>query len=377
MSDRQDTLPEPRFDAPEDREGRSRPSDRRVIVWLLVGLAVLFGGLYLAGYVLTSDRLPHGTTVAGVDLGGMTEPQAQLRLSSALGDRETAPITLTANGTSDHMLPVDAGLTVDIVGSVDQAGASRSWQPAQMWQVYSGGTSFPAVVRVDKTQLAAAVAKFASHADESAHDGSVVFRDGHAFARFPKQGSRVDRAAAAQAIRTAYLHSTQVSLPTHLSQPTVSQQAVVKAMERFGNPATSAPLVFRLGNRMVVVRPEVYTDALSMRAEHGKLVPHVNDKLLLRLLRPSLRSLVRQPQDARVVVEDGKPRVVPGHKGHTYRPSDVVGDFLTLVVAEDQNRTRVLPVETVDPDVTTSDAQKKADRLAASATPSPPPPPAN
>ena len=32
---------------------------------LAVGLIVLFGGVYVAGYFFTSDRVPRGTTVAG------------------------------------------------------------------------------------------------------------------------------------------------------------------------------------------------------------------------------------------------------------------------------------------------------------------------
>ncbi|MGH3443846.1 MAG: hypothetical protein ACRDPB_00590 [Nocardioidaceae bacterium] len=344
-----------------------RTSDRRVIPWLLVGLLVIFGGVYVAGYVLTSDRLPRGTTVAGVPLGGLTEPDAELRLSGALADRETAPITLTANGTSGQVLPVDTGLTVDILGSVAQAGASHSWRPAQMWRVFTGGTgtSYPAVVRVDTSRLSAALAKFASHADESAHDGSVVFHDGRAFPRYPKQGSQVDRPAAARTLRSAYLHSTDVVLPTQESQPTISQREVERAMETFGNPAISAPLVFRLGNRTVVIRPDVYADALSMTAHDGQLVPHVADKQLLRLLRPQLRSLVKAPRDARVVTRHGHPQVVKGRKGRTYRPANITGDFVTLVVAQDQNRTRVLPGKVVDPDVTTSDARKKAAKKAA------------
>ena len=47
-------------------------NDLRVIPWLLFGLLVLFGGLYVAGYVLSGDRVPRGATVAGVKIGGLT-----------------------------------------------------------------------------------------------------------------------------------------------------------------------------------------------------------------------------------------------------------------------------------------------------------------
>jgi len=53
----------------------STGNDRRGAYLALGGVAVLVGGLYAAGVIFLGDRLPSGTDVAGVGIGGL-DPQA-------------------------------------------------------------------------------------------------------------------------------------------------------------------------------------------------------------------------------------------------------------------------------------------------------------
>ena len=50
---------------------RERAGARVVLVMLLV-LVVLLGGAYVAAYSAAQDKIPRGTTVADVDVGGRT-----------------------------------------------------------------------------------------------------------------------------------------------------------------------------------------------------------------------------------------------------------------------------------------------------------------
>ena len=80
-----------------DQPYRQRNNDRRVGAWLLTGLAVLFGGLYVAGYLFTGDRVPRGTSVAGVEIGGLTPVAARAELADGLRARDGA-IVVSADG---------------------------------------------------------------------------------------------------------------------------------------------------------------------------------------------------------------------------------------------------------------------------------------
>jgi len=152
-----------------------RTNDRRVIPWLLFGLVVIFGALYVACYWFTSDRIPRGTTVDGISIGGMTPVAANAALRSGLDDLATAPIRVVANGERAAIWPVKAGLGVDVPATVAAAGGGRSWDPVRMWEYFAGGNDERPVVTVDRTALAAAVAAVAERADVPATDGSVTF----------------------------------------------------------------------------------------------------------------------------------------------------------------------------------------------------------
>ena len=65
-----------------------RTNDRRVIPWLLLGLVLLFGGVYLAAYAVTGDRVPRGATVAGVHIGGMEPAGARAALATQSTPRD-------------------------------------------------------------------------------------------------------------------------------------------------------------------------------------------------------------------------------------------------------------------------------------------------
>ncbi|MEZ5194721.1 MAG: hypothetical protein R2734_21125 [Nocardioides sp.] len=105
----------------------------------MLGLAVPAGGAYAAAYAAAGDRVPRGTTVAGVDIGGKTATEAQATLVAELRPRAAEPIPVTVDGTADVIDPESAGLGVDYVATVAAAGATRSWSPAWLWSYFTGG----------------------------------------------------------------------------------------------------------------------------------------------------------------------------------------------------------------------------------------------
>ncbi|HEX6247619.1 MAG TPA: VanW family protein [Nocardioidaceae bacterium] len=341
-------------------ESKERSTDRRVVTLLVAGLLVLFGGLYVAGYLFTSDKVPRGTTVSGVEIGGLTPAAARTTLEQELAPRVEEPIVVSADGQRGSIRPAAAGLGVDYAESVEQAGGGRSWSPARMWDYFTGGDDLDAVLDVDESSLEAAVARFAKKVDEKPVEGAVTFTKGTAKAELPETGMELDRDQAADAITEAFLRagSDPVALEVSEVEPEVSEAKVREAMNDFANPAMSAPVTLRLGEDDVLVRPEAYSRALSMRPEDGELVAEVDKKKLMGAVRPAMRTVALTPVPATVRLVDGQPKVVPGKNGVTFDPDEVVEEFLDAVVERGDNR--VLEVETkVDrPDFTTADAKK-------------------
>ena len=76
--------------APTGRRGRR-------LVLAAAGLLVGLGALYGLGYVYTGSALPAGTTIGGVDVGGVGAADAQLLLEDGLAAAASAPVTLSGH----------------------------------------------------------------------------------------------------------------------------------------------------------------------------------------------------------------------------------------------------------------------------------------
>jgi vancomycin resistance protein YoaR len=336
-----------------------RTSDRRVVPWLLLGLLVLFGGLYVTGYLLTSDRVPRGTTVSGVEIGGLRPAAAKQTLADELEERAAEPIMVTAFSQRGRVDPDEAGLALDVDASIEQAGGGRSWHPARIWSSLTGGEDLEAVVTVDDDELAKELRGFTREVDTPAREGRVVFKGDSAEARQPRAGEVVDVEAALTPVQDAFLaeDGAPVELPTTVDEPGIDKEDVSRAMEEFANPAVSAPVVVELEGERIELRPQDYTPALSMVAEDGELVPRLDEKRLMRGLRPRMETSALAPRDATVRLVGGRPQVVPAKRGVTFDPDDVTGGFLDVVVAEGSERSLVVDGVVDRPDFTTADAR--------------------
>jgi vancomycin resistance protein YoaR len=343
---------------------KDKVTDRRVLTLLAVGLVVLLGGLYVVGYLSTGHKVPHGTTVAGVHIGGLEPVAARATLEKELGPRAQEPIVVTAEGRRAAIQPARAGLAVDYDRSVAQAGGGRSWHPARLWDYFTGGDDLDAVVAVDRDRLDAAVDRLADKVDKQAVEGSVTFREGRAQPHLGRPGQELDRKAASTAVTDAFLavsagdSGAPVPLEVRETAPEVTAEDVRAAMSDFAEPAMSAPVVLVLGGKDVVLRPEAYSPALSMKAKDGTLVPRVDRRKLVAAIEPAADSVAPTPEPATVRLVNGEPQVVPGKDGITFDHAEVARRFLSLVTRAAGERT--LEVKTVvdRPDFTAEDARK-------------------
>ncbi len=333
--------------------------DGKVIRRLLAALVLLAGGLYVAGYLLVSDRVPQGTAVSGVRVGGLSEAAARAKLGRELGAVAARPISVRAPGLRARLRPAQAGLQVDVPASVAQVRSGHSWDPRRMWDYVVGGRDLPAVVRVDSDKLERAVAGLAARVDRPARDGRVLFRDGEARPRPSADGLALDRGAAARALRRAFLAERgPVDLRTRAVAPAIDKGAVSRAMESVANPAVSAPVVVRLRGQDAVLKPSVYAPVLSMVPRGGRLQLRVDQKQLAAVVREALRTTSVVPHDATVALVHGRPRVIPARRGVTFDGHRLAGDFSAAVVAADEDRLVRLKAVVAKPAFSTAEARR-------------------
>ncbi len=335
----------------------------RVVLFLLLGLVVLFGGGYVAAYLVAGDNVPRGTTIAGVEVGGRSREAAVAALERGLAERSTAPIPVSLDEdaagsiTVGSIDPVAAGLAVDAAASVEAAGGGRSWAPDRLWDYFTGGEDLDPVVTVDETAMTAAVDELVEAHSRPPRDGDVVFDEGRVSVVEPRPGERVDAEEARSALEAAYLQETTAELSSISAQPDVDDSDVAEALEGFANPALSGPVTLDLDRKRIRLGPAEFAPVLGMKARQGELVPDLDEDRLLELVERGM-SKSGAPVDATVRIVDGRPKVIPDKPGVRFRDEDVERVFLRLLREPSGKREAAVDARVAHADFRTADARK-------------------
>lgn len=112
-----------------------------------VALTVLVAGYVGLAYFL-GRHVPANTSVAGVPIGGMSPASAERTLDRALADRRDQKVVLVAGDAKQELSPADAGLRLDLPGTVDGL-TGFSLKPADLWAHLTGGGDQKLAVVVD------------------------------------------------------------------------------------------------------------------------------------------------------------------------------------------------------------------------------------
>ncbi len=338
------------------------PSARRRRRWpwvTLGGLVVVLAGLYVAAYALIGDRVPSGTRVAGVDIGGLDPDEARSKLTKQLAGRAARPVTFQYGGEAYNVDPATAGLSFDAEQTVLNAGGGRSWNPIRMIDVLAGPeSSVTPVTRADDEAVDAAVAAIADKVDTPASEGAIRLRGVRPVIRQPVVGKEVDRAAAGAAVKQAYFRTaTGVDLPVDEQQPTMTGSELRDFVDAHVRAIVSRPIRLALPGQTLPLPPRQFAPALGWKVEGGSLSLSVDEAVLGRNARPTLARIDAKPRNASLVLRDGRPVVIPARPGVTVRPSEIAG--AVRKVAQDPSQRRIqVGTSVARADVTTGDLRR-------------------
>ncbi len=326
--------------------------------------ATVFGLLFLvvaawAGlYFYAGDTAPRNARVEGISIAGLTEDEAEERLREGLADRVAEPIAVTyGDGRSKSIEPAAAGLAVDYAASIEEAGGGSGAGLRRMWEVVTGGGDHRARVTVDQDRMQATLDDLDDGIGSAPVDGGVRFTDGKAVAVLSRPGTVVARGETQEILERRFLRGGSEKIPTETRQPQVSNDAVQRALAEFGRPAMSGPVTLVLGGQRVSAPPRLFGEGLTMVAEDGELVPRVDGELMLEALDPVMSTVGREPQDARIEVRRGKPRVVPAKVGVEFDPQEIEDRFAEVAVLQGAQRRIVVEGKATQPELTTAEAK--------------------
>lgn len=341
-------------------KGAGQPREKAgasVVVGLLMGLVVLFGGLYVGAHYLAGDKVPRNTTVSGVRIGGHPQAEAAQRLKAGLADKVARDIATTVEGTAVAIDPAAAGLRVDYDASVAEAGGEVSWDPARLWNYFTGGDTFEAETTVDDAAFSAYVAGLDEQYGATARDGAVGFDGNRVVITRARTGKALDPASTLNGLRAVFLEDTPATVALAMADvtPDIDARDVQKALDTFASPAVAAPVVLSFDGSSVKVFPADYTAALSLVPTGGELVPTLDAAKLSEVVDAEVTT--GAPVDATIVLVGGSPQVVPARPGVTFDPAELEAGFLGVVAQPQGERTLVLSAQVAQPAFTTKDAR--------------------
>ncbi|MGI8435204.1 MAG: VanW family protein [Nocardioidaceae bacterium] len=349
--------------------------DLRFGMFFLVGLLALGGALYGVGHVVAGDTVPTGTTVSGVDIGGMSSGQAATVLRERMSPRLSRSVTVLAGGRTFHFTPQQAGLTFDVDQTVADALGGNSWDPRHMLEVLTGGGAVEPVVDVDRHDLETRLDTMAKQVAVPAVDASVSFRGGQPQLVAGQTGTRLDLGVARANLLAALIEGqATVRAPLQAVQPGVTTSQAADFVAGPATRSTAGPVVVDVADTAVTLQPRRYAPALRVLTQDSGLHLDLDPHVLFARTRSMIHSLPNHPVDAQFRFEDGRPVVVPSRSGATVSRTDWADAVLEAVLRPAGKREVAAGVVAEPADFTTAQARQLQikERLSASVAPYPP-----
>uniref|UniRef100_UPI0006890A09 VanW family protein n=1 Tax=Promicromonospora kroppenstedtii TaxID=440482 RepID=UPI0006890A09 len=314
----------------------------KVALFTVLGVVLLFA-IYAFSAWSVSDTVPRDTTVAGVNVGGMTASEASSALTEQLGPRLKEPIDLTAGEGKAQLSPGKSGLAIDAEGTAaDLTGFSLS--PTRMWAHMFGGSEQPLLLDIDAEKFDAAVAGLEESLAVEPVDGTVGFVDGQAVKTDAKEGTRIVTSETSRIIQERWLHAEgPFDLPVEPVQPVITQ-AQTEQQFAVAQKVVSAPVTVSVGGQQPVLTPDVLAGLIRFEQKKDNLVVIIDRDATVAAIVDGTTNLLEVPSDAHFEFAGGKPTVVAGKSGTTLDPAQA-GKAVRIAATGDDRETSVELVE--------------------------------
>jgi vancomycin resistance protein YoaR len=310
------------------------------------GVLVVLAGAYVGASFALADRVPRGTTVAGVEIGGMSAARAEQALTDGLGDLATEPVPVSAQDMSGSVDPATAGLTFDAAATVDRL-TGADLRPQRLWRHLVGGGAEAPVTVVDDAALDAAVEQLSGSLTLAPVDGAIAFADGEAHAVAAEDGWALDDDAVRTTLVDTWLTAARpLELATETVAPAITQEATDAALQDVASRVVAAPVAVLVADQTVELPVDVLAATATMVPQDSELVLQMDGAALAEAVLARSTDLLTTASDARFEFQDGAPVIVPGTPGTTLDPAALA----TAVAAATQADQRDAAVELVESD---------------------------
>jgi vancomycin resistance protein YoaR len=324
-----------------------------LLVLLGVGAAALLAG--------SPGRLPEGTTVGGVDVGGLEATPATRLLEERSARLQRRPVEFVAGGKTFELTASQLGIRPDwgaaVRRAVDAANGVAPVRGLKRLESRLFGSDFQPTVDAYPSVLRFTVAQIASSVDRAPVDASLR-RQGLAFrVGAGRPGSRLDRDAAAGAI-VAALASLQrsaapVRLPVVETPPRVIREQLAEASQA-ATTAVSRPVTLTVGPTRFRLPRWRIARFLDLPRD-GETRVRIGGPEAESWFASVARAVGREPRDATFRVVSGGIELVPAKPGRAL-DVDEARRAVERAIFSRTSRAATVGTTTAEPARTTAEA---------------------
>jgi vancomycin resistance protein YoaR len=327
-------------------------------ICLAVLVAAVTAFVLVRSYTLRASVLP-GVHVAGVDVGGMSRPDARGRIETVIGARLSRPVEIAIGSDTFTVTPSNL-FTVDATAT--ERAAFEAGRGSFLDQV--GAVVVPAAFEHEVEPVLAV--------NQSAHDAlakelaqrtrrpvsASVSMDAREPVVVPgRTGTTIDDAAVLALVRDAAIRglpSVEAPVETVAPEITTGDAEQVAAAAR---TAAAAPVSLRFRHHVVgKLGPRSLAELIRFDLVAGGLELSLSRKRLRDELAPLVEEVTKTPKDASFRVSGTRAHVVKAHNGTTL---DVPGAEAAVLAAatEPGLREAQIGLAVLEPKLTTREAR--------------------
>jgi vancomycin resistance protein YoaR len=324
-----------------------------LIAGAAVGAAVL---LYVVAVLVAGPGIARGTSVRGVEIGGMSNEEAIAALDTAFATSESATITVRSARKQFPVKPSDAGLSLNAEATVAQA-AARTLNPVALLTNFFTKRTLEPVVDVNQEALDAQVDAIATVMDRPAVEPTVEMKGLQPIRIAGQAGRAIDPAAASTALVDAFAAGqTDVTIDPSSTEPKVSDDALSAAQAQ-AKQAVSAPVIVHAQTVTARLTKRAIARALGFTEQDGQLTPVLDGAVLHRALATQLAPVEVPGRDATFVIRNGAPVIVPSKVGSGVSDAELSGAVAGVLDRNPPDRSVTVSVGVREPALTTEQAQ--------------------
>ncbi|MGL4176327.1 MAG: VanW family protein [Dermatophilaceae bacterium] len=322
-----------------------------------VGVLLVAVGTYLAAAQWSGERIPRGTTVAGIEVGGLSAGSARELIAIRLADRADRPLVLTSPAGKVTTTAADLGIALDVEATVESL-TGFTVSPVGLWRQLVGGGAEPAVLTVRESEFARALEAARRTLDTEPVEGSISVASGVVEYVAPREGSRTDIPGTVDVLRRSWPGGTTVAVAVDRRTPRVSAAELQRVRTEFADVAVSGPVSVAANGRTFGITPRQFGPAVVLAPrDDGTITPRADARRLAAVVRAAAVTAKASvpPKDAVVTFSGRTPTVTPHVRGVDLDEKSLQTEVWRAITSSDRSAT--VATKAIEPKFTTAVAQ--------------------